>query len=329
MCSCYNLKHKKNTEVVKMSIMGQKKKSLAAKSFWERCKKNKALIFMVIPGMVMIFIFNYIPIYGILIAFQDYNPMAGIFGGDWVGLKYFKQFLTNPYIGRLFKNTLQLGLYSLFWGFPGPIILALLLDQLPYQKYKRVVQSVSYLPHFISMVVVVGIIKNFCGMDGIFNMIRDFFGADKVAFLAEPKYFRTIYVTSGIWQGIGWGSIIYLAALSAVDPQLHEAGAIDGANRWQKIRYITWPSILPTTSIMLIFNISGILGSDFQKILLLYSEATYSTADVINTYVYREGILGGKFEYTTAIGLMMSIISFILLTLANHFSKKVTDTGLW
>lgn len=309
--------------------MPDKKTGRTQKSFWERCKKHKALIFMSIPGIVLIFIFNYIPIYGILIAFQDYNPMKGMFGGTWVGLKYFKQFLANPYIGRLFKNTLLLGLYSLLWGFPGPIILALLLDQLPYPRYKKVVQSVSYLPHFISMVVVVGIIKNFCGMDGIFNMLRGVFGADKVAFLAEPKYFRTIYVASGVWQGIGWGSIIYLAALSAVDPELHEAAAIDGANRWQKIRYITWPAILPTTSIMMIFNISGILGSDFQKILLLYSEATYSTADVINTYVYREGILGGKFEYTTAIGLMMSVISFILLTVANYASKKLTDNSLW
>lgn len=298
-------------------------------SFFYDCSKQTELILMTIPGIITVFIFSYIPIYGIVIAFQDYNPAEGFFGGTWVGLKYFKQFIESPYLFRLVKNTLLLGLYSLLWGFPAPIILALLLDQLSVPWFKKLIQSISYFPHFISTVVIIGIVKEFCGIDGLFNIMREALGMDAISFLTENQYFRTIFVGSGIWQGIGWGSIIYLAALSNVDPQLHEAATIDGANRWQRIKYITWPSIIPTTSIMLIFSVSGILSADFQKVLLLYSESTYEVSDIIGTYVFREGILGGKFEYTTAIGLLMSVVAFILLTLANRLSKSLSDTSLW
>lgn len=285
---------------------------------------------MSLPGVISVFIFSYIPMYGIVIAFQDYNPIDGMFAMDnWVGLKYFEQFINNPYLFRLIRNTLLLGLYTLLWSFPAPIIFALLLDQLTSAKFKKCVQTISYMPYFISTVVVVGLVKNFCGIDGVINFIRGLFGADPISFMTDPAYFRTIFIASGIWQGLGWGAIVYLAALSNVEPQLHEAATLDGANRWQRIRYVSWPAILPTVTVMLILESGKIISSDFSKVLLLYNESTYETADIIGTYVYREGILGGRFEYTTAIGLLTSLIAFVLLMTSNFISKKVSDNSLW
>lgn len=300
------------------------------KSFWKRCAEHKSLILMSLPGVISVFIFSYIPMYGIVIAFQDYNPIDGMFAMDnWVGLKYFEQFINNPYLFRLIRNTLLLGLYTLLWSFPAPIIFALLLDQLTSAKFKKCVQTISYMPYFISTVVVVGLVKNFCGIDGVINFIRGLFGADPISFMTDPAYFRTIFIASGIWQGLGWGAIVYLAALSNVEPQLHEAATLDGANRWQRIRYVSWPAILPTVTVMLILESGKIISSDFSKVLLLYNESTYETADIIGTYVYREGILGGRFEYTTAIGLLTSLIAFVLLMTSNFISKKVSDNSLW
>ncbi|MDD6034563.1 MAG: ABC transporter permease subunit [Oscillospiraceae bacterium] len=305
------------------------KKLTPTQKFFKDCRNQHQLILMIIPGIILVFIFSYIPMYGALMAFQEYSPAKGIWGSEWVGLKYFKMFFKNPYSGRLIKNTLLLGIYSLLWSFPAPIILALLLDQVPYLRYKKFVQTVSYFPHFISAVVIVGMVKEVCSIDGVFNMIRVLTGGEAVSFMTTPKYFRTIYIASGIWQGIGWGTIIYLAALSNVDPQLHEAATIDGASRFQRVRYITWPTIVPTTTVMLIFAVSGILGADSQKVLLMYNSATYETADIIGTYVYREGIEGGRYEYTTAIGLMMNIVSCVLLVLANQISRMLSDNSLW
>ena len=300
------------------------------KSFWKRCVEYRALILMSLPGLAAVFIFSYIPMYGIVIAFQNYNPVDGMFAMDnWVGLKYFKQFLSNPYLFRLIRNTLLLGIYTLLWSFPVPIIFALLMDQLTSAKFKKAVQSISYMPYFISTVVIVGLVKSFCSVDGVINVIREAFGGQAISFMTDPKYFRTIFIASNIWQGLGWGTIVYLAALSAVDPQLHEAATLDGANRWQRIRYVSWPAIIPTTTIMLILESGKIISSDFTKVLLLYNESTYETADIIGTYVYREGILGGKFEYTTAIGLLTSLLSFVMLLIANFLSKKISDNSLW
>lgn len=300
------------------------------KSFWRRCVEHKSLILMSLPGLIAVFIFSYIPMYGVVIAFQDYNPVDGMFAFDnWVGLKYFEQFLRNPFLFRLIRNTLLLGIYTLLWSFPAPIIFALLMDQLTNKRFKKSIQSISYLPYFISTVVIAGLVKNFCGVDGVINVVREFFGREAISFMTDPKYFRTIFIASNIWQGLGWGSIVYLAALSNVDPQLHEAATLDGANRWQRIRHVSWPAILPTVTAMLILESGKIISTDFSKILLLYNEATYETADVIGTYVYREGILGGRFEYTTAIGLLTSILSFVLLMTANLISKKVSDNSLW
>jgi putative aldouronate transport system permease protein len=217
----------------------------------------------------------------------------------------------------------------LIWSFPAPIILALLFNELRNKRFKKVVQTVSYFPHFISVVIVAGMIKEFTARDGLFNDIISFFGGSPIMFLLEPDYFRTIFISSGIWQGIGFGTIIYLAALSGIDPTLYDVAEVDGANRWKKIVHITWPSLRSTTVILLIFAVGGVLGTDFQKIILLYSPETYSVADVIGSYVYRQGILGAQYEYTTAIGLFMSVISFIVLYLTNWISRKVSDTSLF
>lgn len=287
------------------------------------------MLLMVLPGLLLVFIFNYMPMYGALIAFQKYNPLKGVFGSEWVGLKYFGMFFHNPLAWRLIRNTFLLGFFSLLWGFPAPIILALLMDQLQSPRFKKAVQTISYFPHFISTIVVVGMIKEFLAVDGLVNSFRILFGEAAVSYMTSPDWFRTIFIGSGIWQGIGWGSIIYLAALSNVDPQLNEAAVIDGANRWQRVLYISWPAILPTTTVMLIFAISGILGSDFQKVFLLYSPPTYETADIISTYVYREGISGGRFEYSSAIGLLMSLVSCVLIVSANKASRVLSENSLW
>nr|WP_309119298.1 ABC transporter permease subunit [Paenibacillus sp.] len=294
-----------------------------------RIVKHRYLYLMVLPGFLTLLIFHYFPMYGILIAFKDYSAPKGIWGSEWVGLKYFNSFFKDPMAFRVLKNTLLLGLYTLFWSFPAPIILALLFNELRNKHFKKLIQTVSYFPHFISVVIVAGMLKEFTARDGLFNDIVTFFGGTPIMFLLEPDYFRTIFISSGIWQGVGFGTIIYLAALSGIDPTLYDVAEVDGAGRWKKVVHITWPSLKPTTIILLIFALGGILGTDFQKIILLYSPETYSVADVIGSYVYRQGILGAQYEYTTAIGLFMSIISFVILYLANRASRKVSETSLF
>lgn len=299
--------------------------------FIKKLVKQKTLIFMALPGVLLVLIFAYIPLYGITIAFQDFNPVKGFFSSDikWVGLTYFQQFFASPYFFRLLRNTFLLGFYSLIIGFPLPIILALLLDQLNNIRFKKTVQTLSYLPHFLSVVVVVGILKELFSTTGVINNILATFGIDAIPFLIKNSWFRPLYIGSGIWTGIGWGSIIYLAALTNVDPQLIEAAVIDGASRFQRVCHISLPVIAPTISIMLIFAISGIMGSDFTKVLLLYNENTYEVADIISTYVYREGIINGQYEYTTAIGMFLNLIGFVLIYGANYASKKISGNSFW
>jgi len=291
--------------------------------------KQRYLYLMVLPGFLTVLIFTYFPMYGILIAFKDYDVSKGITGSSWVGLKYFKTFFHDPLAFRVLKNTLLMGLYTLLWSFPAPVILALMLNELKSKFFKKMVQTISYFPHFISVVIVAGLLKDFLSRDGLINHIIAYFGGNPVVFLQEPSYFRTIFISSGIWQGIGFGSIIYLAAISGIDPTLYDVAEVDGASRWKRLVHITWPSIRPTTVILLIFSLGGILGTDFQKIILLYSPETYSVADVIGSYVYRQGILGARYEYTTAIGLFMSVISFLILYTANWVSRKVSETSLF
>ncbi len=301
------------------------------KHFFRRVWDQRALVLMALPAFLIVLVFSYIPMYGISIAFQKFKPLKGMFNLNvqWVGLKYFEKFFQSPYIFRLLRNNLLLGVYSLLWGFPLPIIFAVLLDQLHARRFKKVVQTISYLPHFLSVVVLVGMIKMLFASNGIVNDVIQWMGGEPVYFLISPRWYRTLFIGSGIWQGLGWSSIIYLAALTNVDPQLMEAAVVDGANRFQRVWNVSLPALMPTISIQLIFSISGIMSASTEKTLLLYNEATYEVGDVIGTYVYREGILGGAFEYTTAIGLLMSIVSLVLITLANYGSRLFSENSLW
>lgn len=307
-------------------------KPCRAKGGGKKFIRQLSLYSMTLPGLLIVLIFAYIPMYGIVIAFQDYSIVQSIFGSDWVGFRHFEEFLGNPMFGRIMSNTLILGALNTLWSFPAPIILALLLNEITQQKFKKVVQSISYLPYFISTVILVGMLKELASVDGgLFNKFVVMLGGEPINFFAESSWFRTLFIGSGIWQGVGWGSIIYLAALSNVDPQLIEAAIIDGANRWDRIRHISIPAIMPTIAILLIMGVGGVMNADSQKVLLMYSPQIYETADVIGTYTYREGILGARFSYTTAVGLFMSLISFVLLVTTNWASKKLSggENSLW
>ncbi|HCM28121.1 MAG: sugar ABC transporter permease [Treponema sp. GWB1_62_6] len=274
-------------------------------------------------------VFHYAPMYGILIAFQKYNIVKGIGGSKWVGFLHFGRFLSDPYFWKLVRNTLLLNIYNLAISFPAPIVLALLLNEVRSNGVKRFVQSVSYLPHFISTVVVCGMVVNFLASDGpIYGLIAGF-GGKPSNFLLDPRWFRTIYVVSDVWQTIGWNSIVYFAALCTIDQELYEAALMDGAGRFSLVRHITLPGIMPTISIMLILALGKLMTIGFEKIILLYNGSTYETADVISTYVYRRGLLGADFSYATAVGLFQSVIGLVLLATANKAAKAVGETGLW
>lgn len=292
--------------------------------------KQKYLILMILPPVIFTFIFSYIPMYGILISFKDYNPAKGVWASEWVGFKYFKFFFENPYCIRLVKNTLLLGLYSLFWGFPAPIILALLMNEIKNKHFKKITQTISYLPHFVSVVIIVGILKTMADNTGLFNIIAHALGSpEPIMFFGESSWFRTLYIGSDIWQEIGWGTIIYLAALSGIDTSLYEAADIDGCNRFKKALHITIPSILPTVTILLILSTGGIISVGFEKVMLMYNPMTYDVSDVISTYVYREGIQNSRFSYTTAVGLMQNVVSFVMVFISNMLSKKLSNNSLW
>ena len=296
---------------------------------WKKIKKCKYLYIMMLLPIIYYILFHYLPLYGVLIAFKDYKIAKGVWGSPWVGFKWFEKFLADPYFWKLVKNTLLLNIYGLLWGFPVPILLALMLNEVTNAKFKRAIQTVSYLPHFISTVVVCGMVMNFLSLDGIINQIIAAFGFDKIQFMVLPEWFRTIFTASGIWQTCGWTSIIYLSALTSVDQEILEAAMIDGANRFQRIKLVTLPSIAPTISIMLIMQIGRLMSLGYEKIILLYNGSTYETADVISTYVYRRGILSADFSYSTAVGLFQSVIGVILLVASNQISKKLSDSSLW
>ncbi|ETT49021.1 ABC transporter permease [Paenibacillus sp. FSL H7-689] len=293
--------------------------------------RNRYVYLMLVPVVAYYLIFSYGPMYGLLMAFQEsYSPVKGILAGEWVGFDNFTMFFESYYFWRLIKNTLILSFYSIVFGFPAPIILALLLNEVRKKWFRSTVQTISYMPHFISVVVVVGMLKTFSSLDGgLFNVIRDFFDLQPIMFLAEKDMFRPMYILSNIWQGAGWASIIFLAALSGIDPQLYEASKIDGAGRWRQLLHITLPGIMPTIVIMLILRMGAVMNADFQKILLMQTAPTYETSDVISTFVYRSGILEGNYTYSTAIGLFNGVINFALLIIANAISRKLNSTSLW
>ena len=292
-------------------------------------QRNYQAYLMVLPSIVLIFIFCYIPMYGVLMAFENYRPQLGVLGSEWGGLYHFKDFFTSPHSLNVLRNTVVISVYSLLVGFPFPIILALLLNEVRCQAYKRTVQTISYMPYFISNVVICGMLKSFLAYDGLFNQIGAVFGMAPKSFLSNPALFPSVIVFSDLWQSIGWNSIIYMAALAGIDPDLYEAAHIDGCGRLRQIWHITLPGIVPTMVTLLILSIGGLLSANSDKILLLYSPLTYETGDVIGTFVYRRGIKGGDFSYSTAVSLFQTVINFLLLIFANWFSNKTTETSLW
>lgn len=292
-------------------------------------RENYELYIMFLPALVYYLIFSYKPMYGALMAFQNYAPAKGIWGSEWVGFKHFMDFFKSYYFVRVIRNTVTISVNSILFGFTTPIILALLINELQNMKMKRLVQTVSYLPHFISTVVICGMIKKFTLDTGIVNDIVALFGGERVTFLNKPEYFVPVYIISDIWQGVGWGSIIYLAALSGISQELYEAAMIDGAGRWRQTIHVTIPGILPTIITMLILRMGRILSVGYEKIILLYNPMTMETADIISSFVYRKGLQEQNLSFSTAVGLFNSAINLTLLMITNKISKKVNDTALW
>lgn len=292
-------------------------------------KRNWMVYLMALPVIAWYIIFCYVPMWGVSIAFVDYKPFKGLWESPFVGLDNFREYFNSPYFSRTLINTFMLNLWGLVLGFPAPLILALLLNEVRNNAFKTTIQTITYMPHFISLVVMCGLLHLFCTTDGLINYVLSWFGFEPRPLLADPNLFRPIYTFSGIWQEIGWGSIIYLAAMANIDPQLYEAAILDGAGRFKQIRYVTIPSIAPTIIILLIFALGGMLASGFEKVILLYNSLTMEKADVIGSYVYRKGLQETDYSYATAVGLFSSLINFIFLWGANTAARKYSETSLW
>ncbi|MGI5898904.1 MAG: ABC transporter permease [Christensenellales bacterium] len=304
-------------------------KSRVSRLLWD-IWNTRYLQLMIIPGLIYFIIFKYIPIYGVTIAFKDYKVVRGIAGSPWVGFKHFLTFFNGPYFVRLVRNTLLLNVYSLVFTFPLPVIFALLLNEVRPLIFKKFVQTVSYLPHFISLAAVIGMLVMFVSPGtGIVNKIMTALGGDVIYFMAEPRWFRSLYVISGVWIGLGWSAIIYIAALAGVDVELYEAASIDGATRVKLMWHVSLPSIKNTVVVMLILRIGQMMSLGAEKVLLMYNELTFDTADVISTFVYRRGLQYAEYSFSTAVDVFNSIINIILLVTANSLSRKYADSSLW
>jgi len=307
----------------------KKEKQMNQKKLSTRIWLHRDYYLMLLPAVVYVIIFCYVPMYGLQIAFKNFKMSLGFAGSKWVGFEHFINFFNGYNFWSLLKNTLVLSVYQLLVGFPIPIIIALIINELK-GKYKRVVQTVLYAPHFISTVVLVGMITiMFSVSNGVVNTVLSEMGFDKVYFMGSPKYFRHLYVWSGVWQSMGWNAIIYLAALSGIDPGLHEAASLDGASRLQRIRHINLPSILPTIMITLILQIGRLLSVGYEKVYLLQTDLNIELSEVISTYVYKRGIINTNYSFSTAVGLFNNVINIILLILANQISKKITKSSLF
>lgn len=292
--------------------------------------RDRQLYLLLIPFLLYYILFVFRPMGGMVIAFKDYGLYKGIAGSPWVGLKHFREFFQSEFFGRTLKNTLFISLYQLLFGFPLPIILALLLNEVSSKKYKSVVQTFSYIPYFVSTVVIAGMVTLFLSpSNGVVNIILSKLGFDKIYFLTKPEYFRSIYTITNIWVGLGYNSIVYISALSGVDQELYEACKIDGGGRWRQTLSVTLPGILPTIVTMFLIQIGNILNVGYELIILLYQPATYDTADTISTYIYRMGIEKANYSLSTAVGFFNSMVGFILVACANYISNKVNDVGLW
>lgn len=292
-------------------------------------KMNKYKYLLILPVLVYLALFCYKPMYGLIIAFNNYKPTRGITGSDYVGLMWFDNFFNNIYFWRLLSNTFTISALSIVFGFPAPIILALLLNEIQNDKFKRTVQTITNMPYFISLVVTCSIIKIYCQENGLFSQIIEIFGGTRRNLLIDPSAYRPIYVLSGIWQNIGWNSIIYLAALSGIDQEQYEAARIDGANRFQQMLHITIPGILPTIMILFVLRMGSILNVGYEKVLLLYTENTYNVADVFSTYTYRVGLEQKQYSLSTAVSLFNTMVNIMFLVFTNWLSRKTTESGLF
>lgn len=292
-------------------------------------KVNKSLYLLVLPVLIYYILFHYKPMYGVIIAFKNFTPSKGIIGSPWVGLTHFKDFISSMYFFRILKNTLVINVTGLIFGFPAPIVLALLINELKNKFFTRTVQTITYLPHFISMVVICGMLRDFVSDTGIISQIVSVFTGERINLLNVSKYFVPIFVGSDIWQSVGWGTIIYLAALTGIDQQLYEAAKVDGANKWKQVIHITIPGIMNTVIVLLILRVGSMLNVGFEKVILLYNPAIYETADVISSFVYRKGLLEFNFSYSSAVGLFNSVVNLVLLIATNKLSKKYSEASLW
>jgi putative aldouronate transport system permease protein len=299
-------------------------------NLWRNIKRDKMLIILALPAVLYFVIFHYLPMIGSVIAFQNFRPGAGLFGSSWVGIRWFKEFFSSIFFSRLMVNTFLLSLYMLIFAFPIPIIFALMLCEVKDGLFRRTIQAISFLPHFISLVVVVGILQNFLSIsDGVINQFRGFLGLNAIGFMEDPGYFRIVYVISGIWQEFGWNSIVYIAAIAGISPQLYEAARIDGCSRFRQMIHITLPGVMPAAVTLLILHLGKMMSVGFEKIILMYSPSTYSVADVLSTYVYRRGIVDMQFSYAGAVDLFNSVINLVLLLAVNRISRRRTGVGLF
>ncbi|MFR8088191.1 MAG: ABC transporter permease [Lachnospirales bacterium] len=302
--------------------------------YWARLFKSlnrtKFLQLLLLPGLIYYIVFQYVPMYGVIIAFKDYKIREGILGSDWVGLQHFKDFFNYMYSWRIIRNTVLLNFYNLIFGFPMPIIFAILLNEVRNLRYKKFVQTISYMPHFISTVSIVGILTMILSpTSGIVNVLISKLGGTPIYFMTRPEWFRTIYVASGVWQDLGWDAIIYIAALASVNQELYEAAVIDGASRLKQIWHVSLPGIRSTIVIMLIMRMGSMMSSNTDKVLLMQNELTYDVSDIIGTYVYRRGIRDADYSYSTAVGLFNSVINVIFVVAANTIAKKLGESSLW
>lgn len=309
-------------------------KTLAKKrSLLTTLNKYKFYYFLILPGILFFLIFHYIPMAGIVVAFKNISPfegISGIFTSEWVGFTHFKNFFSSFYFKNVLINTIVISFLKILFGFPAPILLALLFNEVKNKYFIKFAQTVSYLPHFISMVIMAGIVTNVLSTNGgIVNEVVKFFGGEPIFFLGSPQYFRSILVISDIWQGVGWGSIIYLAAITGIDTSLYEAAAMDGAGKFRQILNVTIPGIAPTIIIMFILRVGSILNAGFEQVLLLYSPAVYKVGDIIDTFVYREGLVNLNYSYASAVGLFKSVIGSIMVIIANKFANNFGYDGIW
>ena len=292
-------------------------------------QKHKYKYLLILPIIIYLILFCYKPMYGLVIAFKNYRPTRGIWGSKWVGFMWFETFFKDPYFWRLLRNTFSISGLSILFGFPAPILLALLLNEVHNDKFKRTVQTITYMPYFISLVVTCSLLKIYCMENGLFPAIMSLFGAQRQNLLASPGFFYPIYILSDIWQGIGWNSIIYLAALTGIDQEQYEAAKIDGANRLEQVLHITLPGLMPTIAILFILRMGNILNVGYEKILLLYNPSTYEVADVLSTYTYRMGLENQQYSLSTAVGLFNTLVNVCFLLVTNKLSKRTTESGLF